>query len=55
MVHWDSLFISPLQKCLLTVVFFQVNVSELGLVTPGGKVVWGEKSANFVFLLPNLP
>jgi hypothetical protein len=21
---------------------FQVNVSELGLVTPAGKVVWGE-------------
>ncbi|CAD6222616.1 unnamed protein product [Miscanthus lutarioriparius] len=33
----------------------EVNVSELGLVTPAGKVVWGEKSANFALLLPNLP
>ena len=45
----------PSQKLLLTMVLFQVNVSELGLVTPAGKVVWGEKSANFALLLPNLP
>ena len=28
---------------MLTIIFFtQVNVSELGLVTPAGKVVWGK-------------
>ena len=43
------------RKLLLTIVFFQVNVSELGLVTPAGKVVWGEKFANFLLLLLNLP
>ena len=43
------------RKLLLTIVFFQVNVSELGLVTPAGKVVWGEKFASFLLFLLNLP
>jgi ribosome biogenesis protein NSA2 len=29
---------------LIVVFLFQVNVSELGLVTPAGKVVWGKIS-----------
>ena len=29
-------------KCLTRPCSEQVNVSELGLVTPGGKVVWGK-------------
>ena len=31
----------------------EVNVSELGLVTAGGKVVWG-RYAQFVYPSPNL-
>lgn len=27
---------------------FQVNVSELGLVTPGGKVVWGKMNSKYL-------
>lgn len=31
---------SPRSLCAGTII--EVNVSELGLVTPGGKVVWGK-------------
>jgi ribosomal protein S8E len=42
---------------ILTIInFTQVNVSELGLVTPAGKVVWGKafvkKKFSYFFLLP---
>ena len=31
-----------LPACLPAGTIIEVNVSELGLVTPGGKVVWGK-------------
>jgi ribosomal protein S8E len=35
---------------MLTIInFTQVNVSELGLVTPAGKVVWGKASVQKKF------
>jgi ribosome biogenesis protein NSA2 len=36
--------------CLAHRINFQVNVSELGLVTPAGKVVWGEISFDVICL-----
>jgi len=42
-----------MNNCLLMFAIFmslQVNVSELGLVTQGGKVVWGKWLCNYVFM-----
>lgn len=38
---------------MFVIIVRQVNVSELGLVTPAGKVVWGEFSD--LCLMPVVP
>lgn len=52
-ILYHGIFEFVLPKLLLIYIFYQVNVSELGLVTPAGKVVWGKK-INLFFFFKNI-